>query len=193
MESRLVEDRSWNACTFPGNTSGISLWELLWVMAIAGSVVAWGAPAFNDFLLDARRTTDINAFILAIQLARSEAAKRGRAVILCKTDDRRRCGNNQTRFDAGWMVFVDVDERAPPRRSEFDELLYFHEPRSTGPIGANRRLFAFRPFGWRSTNGTITFCDRRGSSRARAVIVSYTGRPRVSDTGPGGRELRCGD
>ncbi|MGI9258942.1 MAG: GspH/FimT family pseudopilin [Gammaproteobacteria bacterium] len=171
----------------------MSLWELLWIVTITSSVIAWGAPGFDGFLLDARRTADVNAFVLAIQLARSEAAKRGRAVVLCKSDDRRRCGDGDIGFDAGWMVFVDTDDSAAPQRSESDELLLFHEPRSAGPIRANRRLFAFRPFGWRSTNGTITFCDRRGASRARAIIVSYTGRPRVADTGPGGRVLGCGD
>lgn len=191
-KSRPSEDTSWSASSVPVTARGVSLWELLWVVAMTSGIIAWGAPGFNDFLLDARRTADINGFVLAIQLARSEAAKRGRDVILCKTNDRRRCAGDELRFDAGWMVFVDLEESAPPRRSESDELLFFHEPRSAGPIAANRRLFAFRPFGWRSTNGTITFCDRRGTSHARAVIVSYTGRPRISDMGPGGRELRCG-
>ena len=193
FQCRPVEDNAWNVRERPGAASGISLWELLWVVAIAASAITWGAPGFDGFLLDARRTADMNAFVLAIQLARSEAAKRGRAVILCKTDDRWRCGNGDIGFDAGWMVFADADDNGPPQRSESDELLFFHEPRSSGPIRANRRFFAFRPFGWRSTNGTITFCDRRGSSRARAVIVSYTGRPRVADSGPGGRVLDCGE
>jgi len=89
------------------------------------------------------------------------------------------------------MVFVNSDDARPPQRSEDEDLLYFHAPRMEGSISANRRLFEFRPFGWRSTNGTITFCDERGQTQARAVIVSYTGRPRVSIEGPGGRELRC--
>ena len=59
-----------------------------------------------------------------------------------------------------------------------------------GTITANRASFQFRPFFWRSTNGTVTFCDERGVAAARAVIVSYTGRPRVSDRGPG-RALTC--
>ena len=191
--SRRIDDRAWRRREVLGGAPGFSLWELLWVVAIAGGIIVWGAPGFGDFLLDARRTTDINAFVLAVQLARSEAAKRGRTVILCQSNDQRRCGANNAGFDSGWMVFADLDENAAPQRSEVDEILFFHEPQSTGPIRANRRFFAFRPFGWRSTNGTITFCDRRGSAHARAVIVSYTGRPRASDTGPGGLALRCGD
>jgi type IV fimbrial biogenesis protein FimT len=173
------------------HSHGISLWELLWVLTIAGTLASWAIPSFRGFLLDARRTADINAFVLAVQLSRSEAAKTGLPVVLCKTVDRSACADSESRFDSGWMVFLNVDEIRPPNRADGEPLLYFHAPRMAGAITANRRLFEFRPFGWRSTNGTVTFCDDRGEQSARAVIVSYTGRPRVASDGPGGRILRC--
>ena len=172
---------------------GVTLWELLWVLVIASTIVTLAIPGFKGFLLDARRTADINAFVLAIQLSRSEAAKRGRPVVLCSTTDRLSCADNGERFDSGWMVFVNSDDTRPPNRSAAETLLYFHAPQIHGTVAANRRLFEFRPFGWRSTNGTVTFCDERGETQARAVIVSYTGRPRVAAEGPGGRDLRCAD
>jgi len=70
---------------------GVTLWELMWTLAIAATVVTWSVPGFKSFLLDARRTADINAFVLAIQLSRSEAAKRGRPIVLCNTTDRQTC------------------------------------------------------------------------------------------------------
>jgi type IV fimbrial biogenesis protein FimT len=57
----------------------------------------------------------------------------------------------------------------------------------------NRIRFSYRPFGRRSTNGTVTYCDDRGADAARAVIVSYTGRPRTASLAPGGKPLRCPD
>ena len=170
---------------------GVTLWELLCVLAIAGIITAWGVPGFRSFLLDARRTANINGFVVAVQLSRSEAAKRGMPVVLCKTLDRRACTGSEHHFDSGWMVFVNTDEVRPPDRAPDEELLYFHAPKTAASITANRRLFEFRPFGWRSTNGTVTFCDARGDTHARAVIVSYTGRPRVAAEGPGGRTLQC--
>ena len=170
---------------------GFTLWELLCVLAIAGIITAWGVPGFRSFLLDARRTANVNGFVVAVQLSRSEAAKRGMPVVLCKTLDRRVCAGSERRFDSGWMVFVNTDEARPPNRGPDEELLYFHAPKTAASITANRRLFEFRPFGWRSTNGTVTFCDARGNTQARAVIVSYTGRPRVAAEGPGGRTLLC--
>ena len=174
-----------------GRNLGLTLLELLFVVAIATTIMALGAPGFRGFLLDTRRTADINAFVLAVQLSRSEAAKRGRPIVLCNTTDRMNCADNGQHFESGWMVFVNTDDARPPNRSPEEDLLYFHAPQMAGAISANRRLFEFRPFGWRSTNGTVTFCDARGHSQARAVIVSYTGRPRVSAEGPGGRLLRC--
>ena len=96
---------------------GISLWELLWVLGIAGTLATWAIPSFRGFLLDARRTADINAFVLAVQLSRSETAKTGLPVVLCKTVDRSACANSESRFDSGWMVFQNVDENRPPSRA----------------------------------------------------------------------------
>ena len=177
----------------PLRQRGVTLWELIWSLAIASTVASLSVPGFRNFLLDSRRTADINAFVLAIQLSRSEAAKRGRSVVLCATADRLRCSDSGRNLIVGWMVFVNDDDIRPPHRSPEEGLLYFHAPRMEGTISSNRRLFEFRPFARRSTNGTITFCDDRGAAGARAVIVSHTDRPHVSADGPGGRDLHCGD
>ncbi len=169
--------------------SAFSLWELLWTLALFATLLALGAPSLGDFVRASRLTADINGFIAAVQLARSEAAKRGAAVIVCKTADRHTCADAALRFDSGWIVFENSDGERPPSRSDSEPLLFAYEPVSRGSITANRRLFEFRAYGWRSTNGTVTFCDAAG--RARAVVVSYTGRPRVADVGPGGRVLIC--
>jgi type IV fimbrial biogenesis protein FimT len=172
---------------------GWTLFELLVALTVLAIVTAWAAPAFDTWALDSRRTADINALVLAIQLARSEAAKRGRPVVLCSTADGERCADPSRRYDGGWMVFVNEDDVEPAQRSALEPRLYVHTPQLRGAITANRDLFEFRPFGRRSTNGTVTFCDRRGASQARAAIVSYTGRPRVSARGPGNRPLACAD
>src|SRR5688572_26252381 len=168
---------------------GFTLWELLCTLGIAAVALATGIPALRMLLLDARLTADVNGWILSIQLARSEAAKRGRPVIVCKTDDTRRCGAAGLPVDAGWMVYVNLDDEYPPRRSETEPLLYMHALEVTGTVTSNRPYYEFRP-DRRSTNGTIVLCDERGAAAARAVIVSYTGRPRVDRVDANGRPLR---
>ena len=43
------------------------------------------------------------------------------------------------------------------------------------------------------TNGTLIFCDRAGRARPRALVISYTGRPRVAYEDTRGRPYRCPD
>lgn len=170
---------------------GFTLWELLCSLTVTGIALGLAAPSFETFILDSRRTADINALVLAIQLARSESAKRGTPVVLCKTADLLQCGGNEIRYDTGWMVFVNEDGVRPPDRSEYEPLLLVHEPETDGRITSNRDLYEFRPYRKRSTNGSVVFCDHRGALAARVVIVSYTGRPRVSDRDASGQTLKC--
>lgn len=170
---------------------GMTLTELMFTLLVVATLLGWGVPGFEALVADSRQTADINAFVTAVQLARSEAAKRGRAVVLCNTNDFARCGIDGDGYGAGWMVFVNEDGSSPPARSDDEPLLYGYEPASEGSIVSNRRLFEFRAHLKRSTNGTVTFCDRRGADAARAIVVSYTGRPRVSPSGSGGRALEC--
>lgn len=162
--------------------SGFSLLELLFVLFLAALLLSLGIPALNGVVLDSRRTGDINAFVASVQLARSEAAKRGQPVILCKSSDGLTCGGRETQFDDGWLVVPENNEATP---------LVSYQPRSTGSIRSNRAAFTFRPNFARGTNGTVTFCDHRGSATARNVIISYTGRPRVASTSSRGEPIAC--
>lgn len=168
---------------------GHTLPELAAALTVAAILVGLAVPGFERFLLDSRLTAEVNAFVGAVQRARSEAAKRARPVVLCKTADFELCGGADIDYHAGWMVFVD-DGAKPIGRSPEEPLILAYRPTFGGTVSANRALFEFRPFRTRSTNGTVTFCDRRGAESARAVIVSYTGRPRVAQVGPG-RPLTC--
>jgi type IV fimbrial biogenesis protein FimT len=163
----------------------------MFTLVVVGIVLGLGVPSLRWFALDAKLTADVNAFIGAVQLARSEAAKRSRSVIVCKTSDRTRCGGDEIQYDAGWMVFVNDDDRWPPSRSANELLLYAHDAAVGGSIVSNRPLYEFRAYQRRSTNGTVTFCDSRGAAAARAVIISYTGRPRVARVGASRQALTC--
>ena len=55
-----------------------------------------------------------------------------------------------------------------------------HTGTETVRVTANRRLFTARGTQKRTTNGTIVFCDRAGRTAAKALVISYTGRPRVA-------------
>ncbi len=170
---------------------GFSLLELLCTLLVGSLLLGLGVPALTSLALDGRRTADVNALITAVQLARSESAKRGLPVVVCPSAGTERCAGAGSPFELGWLVFVNQGDESPPEIDADDTVLLGYSPASNGTIRSNRPLYIFRPYFRRGTNGTITFCDRRGQAAARAVIVSYTGRPRVAATGPGGRALEC--
>lgn len=170
---------------------GFTLPELVFTLAIAVGLVGWGVPTFRDVQLNAERTREVNQFIQAVYLARSEAIKRNGVVSLCPSLDGQSCAPSGTPWQRGWMVFVNGDRDSPAVRDPGEDLLRVYAPWERGAVNANRATLSFRPFGQMGVTATFTFCDQRGSKSARAVIISQTGRPRVSDRSASNTPLVC--
>ena len=60
-------------------------------------------------------------------------------------------------------------------------------------ISANRRGFTLRAVHRRATNGTLVVCDTAGRIRPKALVVSWTGRPRVAIETTRGEPYSCLD
>lgn len=169
--------------------SGLTLFELLAVLALTLLLTGLGLPALNAVVADARQTATANDLVTAIHLARSTAIRRNRQVVICPAGSAPCAGD--ARWDNGWVVFVNEDGRRPPRLDPDDPVIQRHGPSPRLRVTSNRDYYAFHRIGLRSTNGTLTLCDGRGSQRARAVIISYTGRPRVARRRADGAPLTC--
>jgi len=170
---------------------GYTLIEMLVVLAIVGVAAGWALPGFRDLALNAARTQQVNAFLQAVYLARSEAIKRNGVVSLCPSPDGTDCAPG-TDWHEGWIVFVNLDRDSPAVRDAGEDLLQAYPAWADGGIDANRTTLSFRAFGQSGVTATVTFCDTRGSRSARAVIISQTGRPRVTDRSATGGALPCG-
>ena len=171
---------------------GVTLPELVFTVAIALGLLGWGIPAFRDLRLDAARAREVNQFVQAVYLARSEAIKRNGVVSLCPSLDGELCAPAGTAWQRGWIVFVNSDRDSPAVRDEGEDLLRVYAPWERGAVSANRATLSFRSFGQVGVTATFTFCDDRGPRAARAVIISQTGRPRVSDRSASNAALACG-
>ena len=170
---------------------GQTLPELMFVLAIMAGTLGYGVPQFRAFMQDSARTREVNSLVHAIHLARSEAIKRNGVVSLCPSQDGETCGPASTPWQAGWIVFVNGDHDQPAVRDTGEDLLRAFEAWPDGQVLANRTTLSVRAFGQVGITATFIFCDRRGPAAARAVIVSQTGRPRVSDRDPSGHALSC--
>jgi type IV fimbrial biogenesis protein FimT len=118
--------------------------------------------------------------------------KRNAVVSLCPSRDGRACAQPGTDWDAGWLVFENVDQDGPAMLDPGEQLVQVYPAWDGGQIRGNRDTLSFRSFGQSGVTATYVFCDRRGGAAARAVIISQTGRPRIATRTAAGARLDCG-
>lgn len=176
------------------HSRGLTLVELLFTIAMAAILLGTAVPAFHELLQDVRMTSRINNLVAALHLARSEAIKRRGHILVCVSDSRGACVRNGG-WEQGWVVFHDRNGNRDKEPQE--TALLMQEPQHSGATitfsaFGSRHQVLFSPDGFtRSSNGTFIFCDRRGAEKAKALILSKTGRLRVSRTKPDGTPLTC--
>jgi type IV fimbrial biogenesis protein FimT len=178
-------------CRVPLQSRGFTLLELVMSVSILAVLGALTAPAFTEMWLNAQRTSAVNGFIHSVFLARSTALQTGRTVTVCRSSDGRTCSHHTLDWQVGWIVFIDTDDDHPPMRDPNERVLDVMYAWRGGKISSNRTSYSFRPHIHRVVNGSMVFCDRRGSPQARAVIINSAGRPRVSSRDGNDRPLRC--
>jgi type IV fimbrial biogenesis protein FimT len=171
--------------------SGFSIIELTVCLAVVAIVVAWGTPAFRNTILDARRASAVNTFMHSLYSARALSLLHVQFVAVCPSRDQKQCSRAPANWAEGWIVFVNRDHDEPAVVDPGEQVLETH-PRLEGiEVLANRESLVFRHDSFTGTTASFFFCDARGGRFARAVIVSQTGRPRLSESDAYGKPLRC--
>jgi type IV fimbrial biogenesis protein FimT len=170
--------------------SGLTLLELLATLALGAILLGIAVPSFENLLLESRMVTAVNALVHAVHLARAAAIQQMRPVVVCRTRDGAGCAPAGD-WASGWLVFANDDHDDPPFVDPGERVLQVMQRLPEVKIGSNRNAYVLQPPDQRATNGTVIFCDRRGAAAARAVIISYTGRPRVSKRTASGQPLTC--
>lgn len=170
---------------------GFTVVELVATLAIVAILAAVAAPSFATLQQNTQRRHSVDSFWHAIFLARNEAIKRNSVVALCKSTTTHTCDHSPGNWSAGWIVFENVDRDEPAQLDSGEPVLRIYNATPKITVTSNRQTFSFRPVTQGAVNGTITFCDTRGASEARAIIISHTGRPRVSNKNASGRPLIC--
>lgn len=173
--------------------SGLSLIELIIALSIGAILLGLAAPSFSQFIKNSRMTGYVNAMVATLYHARSEAAKRNRNVLVCKSSDGQYC-DRATTWDQGWIAFADLDDSRT--RSADEPLVSVHQALESGDslrLGAfpTSNYLIFYPSGTQHSNGTFTFCDERGPEHAKAVIFWKSGRARSSRLSARGEPLDC--
>lgn len=175
-----------------GQHRGYSLYELLMTLGLVAIVLGFGLPSFASLLADKRLRVETDALFHAVHLARQESIVRRRVVTICPSVDGQYC-DPDGRWSEGWILFANIGRSGTGRRDDNEVFLRYHKVGQTAQIRSNRRSYSFRSTEQRATNGTLVVCDRKGRAAPRALVVSYTGRPRVARRDPRGNDYRCAD
>ncbi|MBF0099066.1 MAG: GspH/FimT family pseudopilin [Magnetococcales bacterium] len=149
--------------------AGYTLSELLLALAVLAIVTALAIPSLTTLLLENRLTTYSNQLNGALQLARSEAVKRGQTTTFCGSHDGKTCAGS---WNEGWLILAGS---APLQTfPALEGRISLHFTLSNGTL-SERIQFNAQGFSI-AYAGTWRFCDPRGSAHARALLVNSSGR-----------------
>src|SRR3569832_2847938 len=88
---------------------GLSLFVALITLAIAAILLTWAVPTLQDFITRNRMSTEVNNFVAAIYVARSESVKRLQYISLCPSATPPNCVSGSNYWHQGWILFSNVN------------------------------------------------------------------------------------
>jgi len=157
---------------FATTQRGLTLIEAMITLAIAAILLTWAVPSLQDFITRNRMSTEVNNFVAALYVARSESVKRLQNISLCPSTTPPNCVSDST-WHQGWILFSNVNGT---------NVVIQQNPALPGDrfrITSNRNVITFNPSGQSGTNDTFTFCDTGGIANTRRVVLSPEGRVRT--------------
>lgn len=179
--------------------SGFTLTELMITLAIVAIVIAFGVPSFRGMMRNNQIAANSNDFLSSLNLARSEAIKRGVGwrVVMCPGTQ---AGCAGTAWGNGWIVFVDADanlnnllDEATSDNGQWDageQILRVHE-RLAGDdtLVGNVQVSTYVSFAsdgsTRLSNsmafqaGTLSFSLCNSDNQRNTIVINSVGRARV--------------
>jgi type IV fimbrial biogenesis protein FimT len=163
--------------------SAYTLVEFLTTMAIASLLLGTGIPTLIEMRHSHNLRTASTSLFHSAMLARSEAVKRNRPVLVRARD---------ADWSRGWIVFADLNNNAQrdpdePLIAEMD-VPYGIIIKGNSPVAHYLRYTptgrAKRP-GGAFQAGTLTLCHSSGKQPIRRLVMSASGRLRSAVNKPG--------
>jgi type IV fimbrial biogenesis protein FimT len=181
--------------------TGFTLIELIITMLIVGILLTVGIPSLQDFLRGNQLVASTNELLSALHVARSEAIKLNTRVSVCDSTNGTSCAGTGE-WEKGWIVFADsngdlVSTGTLCTAVNTDCLLRVQakvDDSSTTIRGLDSNSAAMtsltftsrglpKTMAGASQSGNLSICtkDSDGNALSRAVVLSLSGRVRVSD------------
>ena len=160
-------------------STGFTVVELMVTLAIAAVLFGYAIPAFDDLMNQRTATTRINQFVLAVNYARSEAAKLGGMVSVQSVD----ASDNANEWGAGYCVVVGNPGDCDPPVLQMFEPLNGLTLDGTGALnGLGTLSFNSRGVLVGGTAGEFQLCSTDvEEDPGRSMFVNLIGRASISD------------
>ncbi len=187
---------------------GFTLLELMLVITVAAVILGVAVPNLRQFIWNSRLTAAANDLMTAVHTARTESVKRHAPVVMCFSSTplaaAPACDGTATQ---GWIVFVDDKNPDVNDATDNNGVLDAGEPvvlrhgpllntlsartkpdGNKGYVGFTSAGFARKLASVGESVAGVVVCDSRGNvplygpgnSTARGILISPTGRPRVT-------------
>ena len=147
--------------------SGFTLIELMVVLAVLGVLVAFGGTSFTDSIAKNRITTQVNEFVITLQVARSEAVKRGTTVNIIATTG----SVTADEWGEGWRLETQAGEII----RVWDSLKGNLTLNSVG----NFSQFSISSQGTMDNVDTLELCDTSTATPGSQIVLTTTARTRI--------------
>jgi len=157
---------------------GVTLLELLVGLGIVALLAGMAAPGFLASLRAAAVRTAAYDLMAGLQQVRAHSILESRPGVFCLAD-----GSGSACLAEGapahdWLTFLEDGGRPVGLRR--------HSLPAGVVVRASRAPLRFWPAALAASPATLTICDERGVTPARAIVISQTGRARFSES------ARCG-
>ena len=167
--------------------NGFTLVELLISIVIVTTLLALGVPSIKDFMKNNRLGAQSNALVTGLQVARSEAVKRGADTVICASSNLTSCTGSAD-WDKGWIVFSDLNTNGTPDVGGSAPLCEETEDcmlRTSGALSGKHKITStaanlrFLATGL-ATNGNFTLnlvaddCERNQARKIQVTLQGHT-------------------
>lgn len=154
---------------------GFTLVELMVTILVGAVLLGIAIPSFHTFVQNTRLSSEANALVYSLVLARDEAVKRDGTVEVCASSNGTSCGGT---WAAGWIVCTP---------SPACTTVVQAAPGLSGGNTVSEELndatnLTFSSNGQTGLAYQFVFCDARGASYGQDVEINLIGRVEASQT-----------
>lgn len=180
----------------PVDARGMTLIELMTVLAVIVILIGIAVPAIGDFIRNSRMITQSNELIADLAYARSEAVKRTSDITVCKSANPAAgsptCDTTGANWAIGRLIFIDTSKNGQVDAGEL--VLRVREPLggngslNGGTNVQNRVVFTRTGMttlgapadATNPVENRLVLCDERGPGYGRSVTIEVTGRAAIA-------------